>query len=45
MPIGSAGLLTLKCFFREQGATSWQEVGDGYPIKVKWLSTGTTIIH
>jgi hypothetical protein len=45
MPIGNAGLLTLKCHLREQGANVWQEIGDGYPINVKWLSSPSTIVH
>lgn len=45
IPIGNAGRLTLKCFLREKGTNAWQEMGDGFPIGVKWISSGSPIIH
>jgi len=35
MPIGEAGLKSIKCLIREKGQGEWIEVGD-YPIEVKW---------
>lgn len=43
MPVGNAGRLTLKCFLREKGTNNWTEMGEGYPINIKWLSSPAMI--
>ena len=35
IPIGDAGLKSIKCFLREKGQPVWDEIGN-YPITVKW---------
>lgn len=45
MPIGSAGLQSVKCLLREKGTTNWTEIGS-YPIQINWTSVvPPTIIH
>ena len=45
MPVGNAGRLNVKCYLREKGTNAWQEIGEGYPINIKWQSSPPTIIH
>ncbi len=44
MPIGSAGLLLIKCYLREKGAHDWREMGS-YSISIKWQTAPVSIIH
>ena len=41
MPIGYAGSLKVVCYLREKGNNVWQQIGEGYPIDIKWLSSST----